>query len=314
MPTYHTYTPEKGGWNLPAGYTLGFSAGNGYYAIPPAPAGSSMTAAEKARLAPMQQTSGAGMTAAEKARLDPMYTGVSGGPSDPTPTGPSSGGGGGGGGSSKPSSPEVSVDEPTDWASYLGLFGLNDEAMAAINAVKRTGNIQIDSANILNALRQTQWYRDTYPGIAEAIARGIVSNEADYRQKKNEFDQVYQQNYGRAITNQEYADFLKQGYSADIVNRQIQGDKYINANRNDIQYAAGNFGDTGQYSNDQLKEVGRNKAGLGTQNGVNLQAQLDKAIARAQRVFQGTLAGMQIQNTNQTGAPAPSNQYPDIER
>ena len=212
-----------------------------------------------------------------------------------------------------PSAP-VAPEEITDWVSYLGLFGLDQEALNAVNGVKRTGNLSVDGPNILNSVRGTQWYRNTYPGIGEAIARGIVTNEADYRQKQNTFDQVYQQNYGRSISPGEYADFLRQGLSADIVNRQIQGDKYIEANRNSIQYAEGNFGDSGQFSEGQLKDLGRNQAGLGSPNGVNLQAQLDKAIARAQRVFQGTLASMQIAPTNQTGAPPPSNQYPDIGR
>jgi hypothetical protein len=38
-PTYHTYTPEKGGWRLPPGTTLAWTSGKGYYARPGGAAG-----------------------------------------------------------------------------------------------------------------------------------------------------------------------------------------------------------------------------------------------------------------------------------
>lgn len=193
----------------------------------------------------------------------------------------------------------VAPPEITDWGAYLGLAGLDQEALQAINAVKRTGDLSTDIPNILNAVRQTQWYAKTYPGIGNAIAKGLVTNEAGYRAMQNDFNQVYQQYYGRPISLGEFSSFLGEGIDAGILQKRIQGDQYIQANKGDIQYVAGAFGE-GRLSDSELQDVGRNQAGLGTQQGASLQSALDKALQRAQRIFQGTLASMDV-NRNSSG-------------
>jgi len=276
VPTYYTYKAKV---PLKPGEKLGFTSGKGYYAIPaptakvnvPLPAqGSGPTAPDV--FAPLADASASQLGVSQTTLNQATQSGSVAG---------------------------VAPPEITDWGAYLGLTGLDQEALQAINAVKRTGDLTTDIPNILNAVRQTQWYARTYPGIGNAIAKGLVTNEAGYRAMQNQFNQVYQQYYGRPIALGEFAGFLGEGIDAGILQKRIQGDQYIQANKGDIQYVAGAFGE-GRLSDSELQDVGRNQAGLGTQQGASLQSALDKALQRAQRIFQGTLASMDV-NRNSSG-------------
>lgn len=177
-----------------------------------------------------------------------------------------------------------------DFESYLGLFGLPADVLREITAIfKGDDDPQRAAQRAIAYVRGTSWYSQTYPGIQEAIAKGTVTNERDYRAKLNNFNQVFRQWTNQDIGLDQYAQYLKEGVDADTVGRRFAGDAFITANRGDIQYLSGNFGD-GVLGQDDLQAYGRNQAGLGSARGVNIQTLLEKAQTRAQRVFEGTLA------------------------
>lgn len=197
-----------------------------------------------------------------------------------------------------------------DWSSYLGMFGLPADVLKEINAIfQKTPDIGQAVVRAQAYVRGTPWYAQTYPGIREAIAKGIVRDEQDYRRKQNEFDQVFRQWTSNGITTSQYAQFLKEGVDAATVERRFAGDAFANAGRNDWQYLAGNFGE-GRLSDDDVKALGRQQAGLGSARGINLQSMLEKAQQRLQRVSEGTLATLV---GDALGAPQ-QDRRPDIGR
>jgi hypothetical protein len=179
---------------------------------------------------------------------------------------------------------------PTDWSSMLGLYGLPSDVAAKVSAIfSQTSDINQAVALALAYVRGTDWYSQTYPGIQEGIARGVVSNEADYRAYVNQLQQLNKQYYGIDVTSQQIADYLKAGYSVGHVGQLFQGDAYVKANANDLQYLSGAFGD-GRLSSDQLQSLGQENAGLDSAMGQKIQGLVQKATQRMQTVFNGQVA------------------------
>lgn len=199
--------------------------------------------------------------------------------------GTSSGGGGGStGGSTAPAPP------PVDWSSLLGIYGLPSDVQAKINAIfSNTSDVNQATALAMAYVRGTNWYAQTYPGIQEGIARGVVSNEADYRAYVNQLQILNHQYYNTDITSQQIADYLKAGYSVGHVGQLFQGHAYATANKNDLNYLTGAFGN-GQLSDNDLETLGQETAGLDSAMGQKIQSLVQKATQRMQTVFSGTLA------------------------
>lgn len=192
--------------------------------------------------------------------------------------------GGGGGGGSTPSS------NPLDWRSWLENWGFPTDVTNELDRIFRSyTDPSAASAAALAYIRGTDWYAKTFPGINEGKKLGVVSDERSYRSYVNDLNQLYRRYYNRDITGQEVAQLLGQGKDQSIVNRELIGRGFINANRNDIQYLLGAFGE-GRLTEDQLTALGQQQAGLDNMIGQDLQARLDKARQRLQRVFQGALA------------------------
>jgi hypothetical protein len=112
----------------------------------------------------------------------------------------------------------------------------------------QTGDVNQATALAMAYIRGTPWYAQTYPGIQEGIARGVIGNEADYRSYLNSVNGLTQQYQGRQVGSDELAGYLQQGFSVDHVGRLYAGKAYVGANRNDIQYATGAFDAQGPLS------------------------------------------------------------------
>lgn len=198
-------------------------------------------------------------------------------------------------GPAPPAPPQTAPDDsspaPTDWSSVLGIYGMPPDIAAKVGQIF-ADNPDVNQAILLALayIRGTDWYKQTYPGIAAGMANGLVSNERDYRAYVNEVKQYYEQYLGRDPTADEITQYMTNGTSAAIVGKTLEGNAYAQAYKPDIEYYAGAFG-TGQLNQQQLDQYGQEKVGLGSQGGYALQNMIDQAIQRYKGAFAGNLAG-----------------------
>ena len=206
---------------------------------------------------------------------------------------------------------EPKPPEPTDWSAYLDTFGLPADVLKEINVIFRRAGDDPTRATALaiGYVRGTDWYQTAYPGIGEAIAKGVVRDEREYRARMNSFSQLYRQYAQRDITPAEYAQHLREGVSVDTVGSRFQGAALATTYGNDWQYTAGAFG-TGRLDATQLKTLGEQNAGLSSQPGIGLQKMVEEASGKLRRVFEGVLATGTLAGTQQDRA----RQAPDIGR
>lgn len=202
---------------------------------------------------------------------------------------------------------------PIDWHQYLTDWGFDKDITDELDRIFRTYNDpQQAGAAALAYVRGTDWYKRTFPGIQEGQRLGVIGDEASYRDYVNRLNQEWRRYYGRDITTQEASDFLKQGKNVQSVGAHLQGGAYINANRNDIQYQLGAFDENGQASESDLSDYGDQLSGLGNAHGAALQARLDKAKERLNRIMQGTLATPSLTAANGGLSSASGAKTPDV--
>jgi hypothetical protein len=179
----------------------------------------------------------------------------------------------------------------TDWSAYMDFWNLPTDLKKELDSIFRnTPDVNQAIAKAQAYVRGTPWYAQTYPGIQDAMAKGLVRNEADYRAQQNSYNQVYRQwNDGRDISAAEFAGYLREGVSADTIGRRFQGASYANVYGNDWQYLSGNFGE-GRLSGDELTAFGRQNAGIDSELGMRIQRRMQQAQERIRAVFSGSLA------------------------
>lgn len=209
---------------------------------------------------------------------------------------------GGGGTASTSTTPDLGS---TDWSSMLGIYGLPSDVQNKVNQIfASTSDVNQATALAMAYIRGTNWYAQTYPGIQEGIARGVISNESDYRSYVNQLQQMNKQFYGTDITSQQIADYLKAGYSVGHVQNLFRGHAYATANKDNLDYLLGAFGN-GQLSNSDLETLGQQQAGLDSAMGLKLQNLVQRAQARMQKVFNGSLATPSL-SIGKNGLQSPS--------
>lgn len=196
-----------------------------------------------------------------------------------------------------------------DWRRWLEDWGFPPEVVNELDRIFRTDpDTARAAANALAYVRGTDWYRQTFPGIDNARRVGLIRDERDYerdyRAYVNEVNQLYRQQYGRDVTNDEIVRYLGEGVNLDIIGRRLAGEAYIGANRGDLQYLAGAFGE-GRLSEEQLTALGRQQAGLGSLLGADLLRRIGMAEQRLRRVFEGQLASPSL-SLGPAGLSAPS--------
>jgi hypothetical protein len=192
------------------------------------------------------------------------------------------------------------------WQDYLTQFvGLPPELVAQIEQIFN-GNPDPGTAAMIaiGVIRGSDWYKVRYKGIGEGIAKGIIRDESDYNAYVNQTQQSFRKYWGRDATSDEIAAWLGAGWSPNVIEQKGQGKAYVEANRGDIQYYAGAFGE-GQFSEEQLTAYGEQQSGYGTTLGASLLPKVEQAIRKAQRVFEGQLATPNL-SLGQQGLYAPS--------
>lgn len=185
-----------------------------------------------------------------------------------------------------------------DWAtSFFGSLGLPPDVIERVNKIfSQYSDTNAASAAALGYIRGTPWYTQTYPGIAEGIAKGVVSNEADYRNLLNQQSQIYKQYLGRDVTAAEFAANLGEGAPLSTIGGRLQGAALAGTYGNDWRYTLGAF-DT-RPTDAEVKALGEESAGLDSPLGQQLKRRLDLANQRLAGVFRGTLAtpGLSVSN------------------
>jgi hypothetical protein len=187
----------------------------------------------------------------------------------------------------------ASVADPSkDWASaFFGALGLPDDVMSKVTQTLRdhAQDPTLAQALATQYIRSTGWYAIHYPGALEGIAKGVIGSEADYATYLNQVNVLSRQYQGRDISGDEIKGYLSSGYNPGYVANLFQGQAYVAANRNDIQYLAGAFGN-GRMNEGQLTAVGNETAGIDTAAGQLQQKVIQKAQQVHDKLFGGTLA------------------------
>ena len=184
-------------------------------------------------------------------------------------------------------------DPSVDWAkAFFGALGLPDDVMGQVTKVLRD---HAQDQNLAQALatqyiRSTSWYSVHFPGALEGIANGTIANERDYTQYMHNINALSKQYQGRDVSGDEVKGYLQAGYDTGYVGKLYGGQSWVAANKGDVQYDLGAFGDTGQTDAAGLTALGNENAGIDTAFGQQLQNQVQKSLQRLHGVFQGTLA------------------------
>lgn len=203
---------------------------------------------------------------------------------------------------------------PPDIGSFLAIYGLPSDVQAKVQQIfQNTSDVNQATALAMAYIRGTSWYAQTYPGIQEGIAKGVISNEADYRSYLNNVNTLTKQYLGRDIGSGELGDFLKQGYDAARIGRIYQGGAIAKTNAGDWNYATGAFDENGPLTTDEQAALGQEQAGLDTALGQKVQRRLDLAKQRMSAVFGGgqlatpslSIANGRLAATSLGGATAP---------
>lgn len=202
---------------------------------------------------------------------------------------------------------------PPDIGSFLAIYGLPSDVQAKVQQIfQNTSDVNQATALAMAYIRGTPWYAQTYPGIQEGIAKGVIGNEADYRNYLNQVNTLTQQYLGRDIGSGELGDFLKQGYDPTRIGRIYQGGAIAKTNAGDWQYATGAFDENGPLTADEQAAVGQEQAGIDTVLGQKVQRRLDLAKQRMTAVFSGSgaspslsLANGRLSAPSLAGAAAP---------
>lgn len=128
--------------------------------------------------------------------------------------------------------------------------------------------------------------------VALDAAGGISQNGVALKAQMDlaaQLNQIYHQYTGGGVSRQEVTDAYNSGTSAQTIGQQFGGKAYIEANKGDIQYTAGAFGDRA-LTDPELKSLGEEQAGLDSPLGQSLTAAYQKAIDRMHGAFKGVLA------------------------
>jgi hypothetical protein len=207
-----------------------------------------------------------------------------------------------------PTAPPPNPTADVDWADvYFGQYGLPSDLKAQIMALGQkygSSNPDVFYQSAQNLIRQSDWFQQTYPGFNSGVRAGLFTDETGYRGYVNQLNDIYQQYTGRSVTGAETSNALQSGLSPSYIGQQFQGQAYIGANQDQIQYLSGAFGG-GQLSQSELASLGNEQAGIDTPQGQRFQTALQRAQQRLQGIFSGALATPSLSlSTGRLSAPS----------
>lgn len=195
-----------------------------------------------------------------------------------------SGGGGGGAASS-------GLTGIFDWHSLLGIYDLPGDLIAGIQSIfADSDDLGVAVGRAIAYVRGSPWYANTFPGIIEGFRLGLIRDERDYRFYVNQIDQLYRRFYGRSVSAGEVANYIRQGFSFDVVGKKLAGESFAKTYAPDLQYLSGAFTSEGRLSEQDLQAYGEQQVGLESSLGSLLDRRLREASQRVRRAFEGVLA------------------------
>lgn len=104
------------------------------------------------------------------------------------------------------------------------------------------------------------------------------------------YQSVVRQYENRNVTADELNNFYDQNVTADTVAKRYQGQGIVAAKGQDYQLAAGSFGGQGQFSQEELTQLGQEQAGIDTIVGQQLQERLTKAQNQLKGAFSSAVS------------------------
>lgn len=182
--------------------------------------------------------------------------------------------------------------------TYTGAGVTRDEVMSAYTGGLTADEVQrqLEAGTISGSL--PAYLKDIFgPEDVGLVGREIAGASSSAEGKRLQqlmqsapaYNEVFQQYQGRQVTKDELSSLVDQGVTAQVAAQKFQGQSIANVNRNDFQYALGNFGE-GQLSDAQLTALGQEQAGYDTPLGQQLLASYQKAQKRIQGAFGRVLA------------------------
>ena len=216
--------------------------------------------------------------------------GGTGAPTPPPPAAPSTP-------ETPPTPPGDSAIDPTQFAAdwykaFFQQYGLPADVQGTVLYILKQYASDPATAQALaqQYLRTTDWYQQTFPGIAAGQRNGLFTDETGYRSYLNAVNQLFNQYLGRHVTSDELSGYLASGYAPAYVGNLLQGQAWAGANGRDVRQLTGAFGDNGQISDTELAALGNEHAGIDTAQGQSIDAIVARAQQRLQTIFNGKLA------------------------
>ncbi len=154
---------------------------------------------------------------------------------------------------------------------------------------------------LIGHLKDTDWYRSEFGAFETGVQNGLFGpgEYTAYRAWKSGITDAMGRYGVDAATASTIMDTAaKNAWGADRVEREFAADAYVKANQSDLSYVGGAF-DTGAYTAEELKALGQQQVGVGNDLGAQLQTRVQQAFQKMNRLFEGTLAVGDLQQTGQ---------------
>lgn len=187
-----------------------------------------------------------------------------------------------------------------NWKSWLEDWGFPSEVVNKLDSMARQytpAQAELFARDAIMYLRGTDWHKQTFAGFAEGYKSGLFTDERQYRAYVQNANDLYQRFYKRNISTDELVSTFSKGYNPQRLANELEAVAYANANRNELQYLSGNFGE-GRLDEEGLLSIGRQQAGISNALGTDLLNRVGQAQSRLRRIFEGTLATGTLRGTS----------------
>lgn len=197
--------------------------------------------------------------------------------------------------------------------TYMGRNISRDELAGYVNGDVTAGKVgqQLAAGQFAGSLpaQVASLFTPEELAAAGAQSTGAAQTTANARllnivQQAGSYNAVARQYTGANIDRGVLENLYDTGVSPSTYANQQQGAAYVNANRGDIQQTSGAFG-TGLLTEDQLKSLGEETAGIDTSQGQSLATQFQKAQQRMAGVFKGVLATPAVASLTRRASASP---------
>lgn len=180
-----------------------------------------------------------------------------------------------------------------DWRSWLTDWGFPSDVIAKLDAMARQytpAQADLFTRDAILYLRGTDWHKTTFVGFAEGFKSGLFVDEKGYRMYVQGANDLYNRNHGRNITTEELLANFGAGFDLNRLGGELDSAAWVKANRGDLQYAQGAFGEGAQFDEKELDALGDQRVGINNALGADLMVKVEKAQQRLRKIFEGTLA------------------------